>query len=37
MNFKLFADELRNKLLLLGLRETVDTSFVIDFYYGNHP
>lgn len=34
MNFKLFADELRNKLLLLGLRETDARPFEIDFYYG---
>ena len=37
MNFKLFADELRNKLLLLGLRETDARPFDIDFYYGNYP
>ena len=37
MNFRLFADKLRNKLLLLGLKETVVTPFEIDFYYGNHP
>lgn len=35
MNFKLFADELRNKLLLLGLRETDARPFEIDFYYNN--
>lgn len=35
MNFKLFADELRNKLLLLGLRETDARPFEIDFYYDN--
>ena len=35
MNFKLFADELRNKLLLLGLRETDARPFDIDFYYDN--
>lgn len=33
MNFKLFADELRIKLLLLGLRETDARPFEIDFYY----
>ena len=38
MNFRLFADELRNKLLLLGLREETKVgSFEIGFYYGNHP
>ena len=35
MNFKLFADELRNKLLLLGLRETDARPFECDFYYNN--
>ena len=35
MNFKLFADELRNRLLLLGLRETDARPFEIDFYYKN--
>lgn len=37
MSFKSFADKLRNKLLLLGLREIVVTSFNINFYYGNQP
>lgn len=41
MNFKLFADELRNKLLLLGLKETdlspFDISFNSNFCYGNLP
>ena len=36
MSFKSFADKLRNKLLLLGLREIVVTPFNINFYYGNH-
>lgn len=36
MIFKSFADELRNKLLLLGLREIIVTPFNINFYYGNH-
>lgn len=35
MSFKKFADKLRNKLLLLGLREIVITPFNINFYYGN--
>ena len=35
MNFKKFADELRNKLILLGLRETDARPFEIDFYYKN--
>ena len=35
MNFKSFADELRNRLLLLGLRETDARPFEIDFYYEN--
>jgi len=35
MNFKKFANELRNKLLLLGLRETDARPFEIDFYYEN--
>lgn len=45
MSFKSFADKLRNKLLLLGLREIVFTPFReivvtpfnINFYYGNQP
>ena len=37
MSFKSFADKLRNKLLLLGLREIVVTPFNINFYYGNQP
>ncbi len=32
MSFKSFADKLRNKLLLLGLREIVVTPFNINFY-----
>lgn len=39
MNFKLFADELRSRLLLLGLKETnispFDISFITNFCYGN--
>lgn len=41
MKFKKFADELRNKLLLLGLKETdlrpFDISFDINYCYGNLP
>lgn len=37
MSFKSFADELRNKLLLLGLREIVVTPFNINYCYGNLP
>lgn len=40
MNFKKFADELRNKLLLLGLKETDLSPFVFhntNFCYGNLP
>ena len=39
MKFRKFADELRNKLLLLGLRETKVGIIEINFYYGNdnHP
>lgn len=37
MKFRKFADELRNKLLLLGLRETKVGSFEIDFYFGIYP
>lgn len=41
MKFKKFANELRNKLLLLGLKETdlrpFDISFDINYCYGNLP
>ena len=41
MKFKKFADELRNKLLLLGLKEKdlrpFDISFDINYCYGNLP
>lgn len=41
MKFKKFADELRNKLLILGLKETdlspFDISFRTNFCYGNLP
>lgn len=41
MKFRKFADELRNKLLLLGLKEDdlspFDISFSTNFCYGNLP